>query len=123
MSSPDHHKDSDGSTSNGIVVATEGCPSSMDAVASRVDLASAHGAGLASVHVVPAVASVAAIGLRSLGRIPVRADGRGPLRAPGRNRILQGARPGHDHCPLAGLTAEEIVAYPESSGADLSVVG
>ena len=107
-----------------ILVATDGSPAAADATALAADLAKAHGSELIIVHVVPLVDVVSAPDLAEIGPV-----------------VLHEPTP-HDHellheaaaiasvqgvvattALLPGSAAEAIVAYSESSDADLVVVG
>jgi nucleotide-binding universal stress UspA family protein len=109
---------------NKILVATDGSPSSTEAVAFGVELAVEHEAELIFVHVVPALDVVPAIGFGAIG-------GAFPHELSEHDRTLldEAAAVAAEHetasttALLRGNTVDEIVAYADSQDVDLTVVG
>jgi nucleotide-binding universal stress UspA family protein len=107
-----------------ILVATDGSPSSTEAVAFGVELAAEHEAELIFVHVVPTLDVVPAIGFGAIG-------GAFPHELSEHDRQLldEAAAIAAEHeiistvALLRGDTVDEIVAYADSHDVDLIVVG
>ena len=107
-----------------IVVATDGSPSSTEAVAFGVELAGEHGAELDFVHVVPTLDVVPVAGFGGIG-------GAFPHELSEHDRTLldEAAAVAAEHevvsttVMLRGDTVDEIVAYADSHDVDLIVVG
>jgi nucleotide-binding universal stress UspA family protein len=106
-----------------ILVATDGSPSSTDAVAFGIELAAEHGAELVFVHVVPTLDVVPATGFAIGGAFPHQITEYD-------RRLLDDAvarAAEHDvtssSALLRGDTVNEIVAYADCLGVDLLVVG
>jgi nucleotide-binding universal stress UspA family protein len=107
-----------------ILVATDGSPSSTEAVALGVELAAEHRAELDFVHVVPLVDVVPARGFGAIG-------GAFPHEVGEHDRTLldEAAAVAAEHevastiALLRGDTVDEIVAYADSHDIDLVVVG
>ena len=107
-----------------ILVATDGSPSSTEAVAFGVELASEHQAELIFVHVVPTMDVVPVVGLGAIG-------GAFPHEVSEHDRTLldEAAAVAAEHeivsttAILRGDTVDEIVAYADSCDVDLIVVG
>jgi nucleotide-binding universal stress UspA family protein len=106
-----------------ILAATDGSPSSAEAVAFAVDLAAEHGAELIVVHVAPALDVVPAVGFGIGGayrHTPTAAD-----RAP----LDDAVAVAEEHAVvvttalLAGNTVDEIVAFADSHDVDMIVIG
>lgn len=107
-----------------ILVATDGSPSSTEAVAFGVELAGEHQAELIFVHVVPALDVVPASGFGAIG-------GAFPHEVSEHDRALldEAAAVAAEHdvvsttAILRGDTVDEIVAYADSCDVDLLIVG
>ena len=107
-----------------ILVATDGSPSSTEAVALGVELAAEHRAELDFVHVVPRLDVVPAGGFGAIG-------GAFPHEIGEHDRTLldEAAAVAAEHevasttALLRGDTVDEIVAYADSHDVDLVVVG
>ena len=107
-----------------ILVATDGSPSSTEAVALGVELACEHQAELVFIHVVPTLDLVPAAGFGAIG-------GAFPHEVGEHDRALLDAAAAvaaeHEIVPttamLRGDTVDEIVAYADSHDVDLIVVG
>lgn len=107
-----------------ILVATDGSPSSTEAVAFGVELAAEHEAELVFVHVVPRLDVVPAAGFGAIG-------GAFPHEVSEHDRTLldEAAAMAAEHeivsttTMLRGDTVDEIVAYADSHDVDLIVVG
>jgi len=107
-----------------ILVATDGSPSSAEAVAFGVDLAAEHDSELIFVHVVPMLDVVPVTGLGSIGGAfphePTRHD---------HQLLADAAAVSAEHGVVAtttllrGDTVDEIVAFADSHDVDLIVVG
>jgi nucleotide-binding universal stress UspA family protein len=107
-----------------ILIATDGSPSAMEAVAFGVELAAEHASELMFVHVVPVVDVVPAAGFAPLGGAfpyePCEHD---------RTLLVDAAAVAAEHgivattALLRGDTVDEIVAYAESHDVGLIVVG
>jgi nucleotide-binding universal stress UspA family protein len=109
-----------------ILIATDGSASSAEAVAFGVELAAEHEAKVVFVHVAPALDIVPVIGYGIGGggpRVPHTLDGFD--RAPLDDAEEIAARAGVEASSklLVGNAVDEIVAYADSQGADLIVVG
>ena len=104
-----------------ILVATDGSPSSSEAVALSVELAAEHEAELIFVHVVPRLDVVPATGI----------GGAFPREPSEHDHLLleEAAAVAAEHAALSttailrGDTVDEIVAYADSHDVDLIVVG
>jgi nucleotide-binding universal stress UspA family protein len=109
---------------NRILVATDGSPSSTEAVGFGVELAAEHTAELIFVHVVPKVDVVPAVGFGAIG-------GAFPHDVSEHDRTLldEAAALAAEHevvsttAMLRGDAVDEIVAYADSCDVDLIVVG
>lgn len=107
-----------------ILVTTDGSPSSAEAVAFGVELASEHEAELIFVHVVPTLDFVPATGYGGMG-------GAFPHEPSKHDHVLleEAAAVASEHGVLStttmlrGDTVDEIVAYADSHDVDLIVVG
>ena len=107
-----------------ILVATDGSPSSTEAVAFGVELAAEHAAELLFVHVVPTLDVVPARGFGAIG-------GAFPHEVGEHDRALldEAAAVAAEHevasttTMLRGDTIDEIVAHADSQDVDLIVVG
>jgi nucleotide-binding universal stress UspA family protein len=107
-----------------ILVATDGSPSSTEAVAFGVELAAEHAAELIFVHVVPTLDVVPARGFGAIG-------GAFPHEVGEHDRALldEAAAVAAEHevasttTMLRGDTIDEIVAHADSQDVDLIVVG
>ena len=107
-----------------ILVATDGSPSSSEAVAFVVELAAEHEAELIFVHVVPTLDVVPATGFGGVG-------GAFPHEPSEHDHLLleEAAAVAAEHAvisttaALRGDTVDEIVAYADSHDVDLIVVG
>jgi len=107
-----------------ILVATDGSPSSAEAVAFGVELAAEHEAELILAHVVPTLDFVPATGFGSM-------SGAFPHEPSEHDHVLleEAAAVASEHGVLAttallrGDTVDEIVACADSHGVDLIVVG
>jgi nucleotide-binding universal stress UspA family protein len=107
-----------------ILVATDGSPAAMEAVAFGVELAAEHESELFFVHVVPALDVVPAYGFGALSAAsphePSEHD---------RTLLVEAAGVAAEHGIVAttvllrGDTVDEIVAYADSHDVDLIVVG
>ena len=109
-----------------ILIATDGSPSSTEAVEFGVELAAEHAAKVIFVHVAPALDILPAAGYGIGGgipRVPHRLDAfdRAPLDEAEQIAALGGVEATSKL--LVGNPADEIVAYADSQGADLIVVG
>ena len=106
-----------------ILVTTDGSPSSTDAVAFGVELASEHGAELIFVHVVPALDVVPSTGFGIGGAFPHEPSKHDHV------LLEEAAAVATEHgvfsttAMLRGDTVDEIVAYADSHDVDLIVVG
>ncbi len=106
-----------------ILVATDGSPSSTEAVAFGVELASEHEAELIFVHVVPALDVVPSTGFGIGGAFPHEPNERDHV------LLEEAAAVASEHevisttVLLRGDTVNEIVAYADSRDVDLIVVG
>jgi nucleotide-binding universal stress UspA family protein len=107
-----------------VLVATDGSLSAADAIGFAVDFASARDAQLTFVHVVPTVEFVP-----STGNDDVRGAVQHEPTAHEHALLEDAAALAAEHgvpattVLLGGSTADEIVSYAESSGADLIVIG
>jgi nucleotide-binding universal stress UspA family protein len=107
-----------------ILVATDGSPSSAEAVAFGVELAAEHDAELTFVHVVPTLDVVPVTGFGGIG-------GAFPHEPTEHDHVLleEAAAVAAEHAIvsttalLRGDTVDEIVAYADSHDVDLIVVG
>ena len=107
-----------------ILVATDGSPSSSEAVAFGVELAAEHEAELIFVHVVPTLDVVPATGIGGSG-------GAFPHEPSEHDHLLleEAAAVAAEHAVLSttailrGDTVDEIVAYADSHDVDLIVAG
>ena len=107
-----------------ILVTTDGSPSSTEAVAFGVELASEHEAELIFVHVVPTLDVIPAAGFGGIG-------GAFPHELTEHDHLLleEAASVASEHgvlsttAMLRGNTVDEIVAYADSHDVDLIVVG
>jgi len=107
-----------------ILVSTDGSPSSAEAVAFGVELASEHEAELIFVHVVPTLDVIPSSGFGGVG-------GAFPHEPSKRDHVLleDAAAVASEHevisttALLRGDTVNEIVAYADSHDVDLIVVG
>jgi nucleotide-binding universal stress UspA family protein len=107
-----------------ILVATDGSPAAMEAVAFGVELAAEHESELFFVHVVPALDVVPAYGFGALSAaLPHEPTGHD------RTLLVEAADVAADQGIVAttvllrGDTVDEIVAYADSHDVDLIVVG
>ena len=106
-----------------ILVATDGSPSSTEAVAFGVELASEHAAELIFVHVVPTLDVVPATGFGMGGAFPHEPSKHDHV------LLEEAAAVALEHgvlsttAMLRGDTVDEIVAYADSHDVDLIVVG
>ena len=106
-----------------ILVATDGSPSSTEAVAFGVELASEHAAELIFVHVVPTLDVVPATGFGMGGAFPHEPSKHDHV------LLEEAAAIASEHgvlsttAMLRGDTVDEIVAYADSHDVDLIVVG
>jgi len=107
-----------------ILVATDGSPSSVEAVAFGVELAGEHEAELVFVHVVPVLDVVPVTGFGSMGgAFPHEPS------AYDHGLLEEAAAVAGEHeivsttALLRGDTVDEIVAYADSHDVDLIVVG
>jgi len=106
-----------------ILVTTDGSPSSAEAVAFGVELASEHEAELIFVHVVPALDVVPSSGFGMGGAFPHEPSKRDHV------LLEEAAAVASEHgvisttAMLRGDTVNEIVAYADSHDVDLIVVG
>ena len=106
-----------------ILVTTDGSPSSAEAVAFGVELASEHEAELIFVHVVPALDIVPSSGFAIGGAFPHEPSKRDYF------LLEEAAAVAAEHevisttALLRGDTVNEIVAYADSHDVDLIVVG
>lgn len=106
-----------------ILVTTDGSPSSAEAVAFGVELASEHEAELIFVHVVPALDVVPSSGFGMGGAFPHEPSKRDHV------VLEEAAAIASEHgvisttAMLRGDTVNEIVAYADSHDVDLIVVG
>ncbi len=107
-----------------ILVATDGSPSAMEAVAFGVELAAEHGSELMFVHVVPVVDVVPATGFAPIsGAFPH------DLSEHDRTLLVEAAEVAAEQGIVAttvllrGDTVDEIVAFADSHDVDLIVVG
>ena len=106
-----------------ILVATDGSPSSTEAVAFGVELAAEHDAQLTFVHVVPLLDVVPATGFAISGAFPHE------VTEHDRTLLDEAAALASEHAVvsttvmLRGNTVDEIVAYADSHDVDLVVVG
>jgi nucleotide-binding universal stress UspA family protein len=107
-----------------ILIATDGSPSSREAVAFGVELAAEHEAELIFVHVVPTLDVVPAAGFGAMGGAFPH-----PVSEHDRTVLDEAAAVAAEHgvvsttAMLRGDTVDEIVAYADSSDVDLLVVG
>lgn len=107
-----------------ILVATDGSPSSTEAVAFGVELAGEHQAELIFVHVVPTLDVVPAAGFGAIGGAFPH-----PVSEHDRTLLDEAAAVAAEHevvsttTMLRGDTVDEIVAYADSHDVDLIVVG
>ncbi|MGZ8703023.1 MAG: universal stress protein [Gaiellaceae bacterium] len=107
-----------------ILVATDGSPSSAEAVAFGVELAGEHQAELIFVHVVPTVDVLPAAGLGAIGGAFPH-----PVSEEDRTALEEAAAVAAEHdvvsttAMLRGDTVDEIVAHADSHDVDLIVVG
>ncbi len=107
-----------------ILIATDGSPSSREAVAFGVELAAEHEAELIFVHVVPTLDGVPAAGFGAIGGAFPH-----PVSEHDRTVLDEAAAVAAEHgvvsttAMLRGDTVDEIVAYADSSDVDLLVVG
>lgn len=109
-----------------ILIATDGSASSDEAVDFGVELAAEHEAKVIFVHVAPALDVIPAAGYGVAGGIPRISHELDAFdRAPLEDAEQIAAREGVDASSklLAGNAVDEIVAYADSQGADLIVVG
>ncbi len=110
-----------------ILIATDGSPSSSEAVDFGLELATEHKAKVIFVHVVPALDIIPEAAYYGMGgavpRIPHTPDAfdRAPLEDAEQAAVLRGVDASSKL--LAGNAVDEIVAYADSQGADLIVVG
>ena len=108
---------------NRILVTTDGSPSSTEAVAFGVELASEHEAELIFVHVVPTLDVVPATGFGIGGAFPHEPSEHDHV------LLEEAAAVASEHgvisttAMLRGDTVDEIVAYADSHDVDLIVVG
>jgi len=106
-----------------ILVATDGSPSSTEAVAFGVELASEHEAELIFVHVVPTLDVFPGTGFGGIGAFPHEPSGydhallEEAVAVAGEHDIVSTT------ALLRGDTVDEIVAYADSHDVDLIVVG
>jgi nucleotide-binding universal stress UspA family protein len=109
-----------------ILIATDGSASSAEAVDFGVELAAEHGAEVIFVHVAPALDLIPIAGYGMAGGIPsvpheLDAFDRAALedaeQVAGREGVEASSK------ILVGNAVDEIVAYADSAGADLIVVG
>jgi nucleotide-binding universal stress UspA family protein len=106
-----------------ILIATDGSPAAVEAVAFGLELAAEHGAEAIFVHVAPAVDIVPIAGFGMTGSLPHELNDvdREPLDAAvalaDHHGVVAATK------LLRGNTAEEIVAYADSLAAELTVVG
>lgn len=106
-----------------ILVTTDGSPSSAEAVAFGVELASEHEAELIFVHVVPTLDVVPSSGFGIGGAFPHEISERD------HSLLEEAAAVASEHevfattALLRGDTVDEIVAYADSHDVDLIVVG
>ena len=106
-----------------ILVATDGSPSSTEAVAFGVELASEHETELIFVHVVPTLDVVPATGFGMGGAFPHEPSEHDHV------LLDEAAAVASEHgvvsttAMLRGDTVDEIVAYADSHDVDLIVVG
>jgi nucleotide-binding universal stress UspA family protein len=113
-----------GADMKSILVATDGSPAAAEAVAFGVELAAEHASELFFVHVVPALDIVPAYGFGALSAAlphePSEHD---------RTMLVDAAAVAAEHgivastALLRGDTVDEIVAYADSHGVELIVVG
>lgn len=107
-----------------ILVATDGSPSSTEAVAFGVVLAAEHQAELVFVHVVPTLDVVPVAGFGAIGGAFPH-----PVSEHDRTLLDEAAAVAAEHevvsttTMLRGDTVDEIVAYADSQDVDLIVVG
>ena len=107
-----------------ILVATDGSPSSIEAVAFGVELAAEHRAELVLVHVVPTLDVVPAAGFGAIGGAFPH-----PVSEHDCTLLDEAAAVAAEHDVLStttllrGNTVDEIVAYADSHDVDLLVVG
>ena len=107
-----------------ILIATDGSPSSTEAVAFGVELAAEHQAELIFVHVVPTLDVVPAVGFGAIGGAFPH-----PVSEHDRTLLDEAAAVAGEHevvsttAMLRGDTVDEIVAYADSCDVDLIVVG
>ena len=109
-----------------ILIATDGSASSAEAVEFGVELAAEHQAKVVFVHVAPSLDIVPVIGYGVGGggpRVPHKLDefDRAPL--DDAEEIAARAGVGASSKLLVGNAVDEIVAYADSQGADLIVIG
>ncbi len=110
-----------------ILIATDGSASSAEAVDFGIELAAEHEAKVIFVHVAPALELIPEASYYGMGgavaRVPHTPDAfdRAPLEDAEQAAALQGVEASSKL--LVGNTVDEIVAYADSQGADLIVVG
>ena len=106
-----------------ILIATDGSPASTEAVEFGLELADEHEAEVIFVHVAPAVDVIPTGGFGMTCALPHRLDERD--REPLEEAAAAATARGVDATTqlLAGDVAEEIVAFADSHGVDLIVVG
>jgi nucleotide-binding universal stress UspA family protein len=120
-----YHWDMKEETMEKILIATDGSPSAHEAVEFGLELASEHGAEPIFVHVAPGIDVLppAALGFATPAGVHHELDEHD--RAPLEDALKVAAEKGFEAKTelLAGNPADEIVAYADSIGADLIVVG
>jgi nucleotide-binding universal stress UspA family protein len=109
-----------------ILIATDGSDSSAEAVAFGVELAAEHEANVIFVHVAPALDVIAEAAYGMAGAIPrvphkLTAHDRAPLEEGEQVAAREGVQASSKL--LVGDAVDEIVAYADSLGADLIVIG
>jgi nucleotide-binding universal stress UspA family protein len=109
-----------------ILIATDGSPSSVEAVEFGVELAAEHEARVVFVHVAPALDAVPMAGFGMAGGVPHVPHELNDLdRASLEDAEQVAARAGVEATSklLVGNAVDEIVAYADSQGADMIIVG
>lgn len=106
-----------------ILVATDGSPSSTEAVAFGVELASEHEAELIFVHVVPTLDVVPTTGFGMSGAFPHEPSEHDHVMLEEAAAVASQHRVLSTTAMLRGDTVDEIVAYADSHDVDLIVVG
>ena len=119
-----HHQAASHNEMHTILVATDGSPTSADAVSFAIELAEQHWSKLIIVHVVPLLDTTPPHSIDELGYSSLHAP-----TAHDQEPLIDAAAMAADHgvttstALLTGSTAAEIVAHAEACGVDLIVVG